>query len=150
MNPTDLPCIDKQLRILSALYRSRELDRVAVRAWGKHLKAFDVGLVCDVLEEWPRAQAHFPTIDLVRKLCTERLGRLEWAKRERSVSLGPTQHTAASRKFFSWFAEFKKSSKSPRVAGFVRVGDALHVPDRNSQSESEVQREARLEREAIL
>lgn len=174
MKATDLPTLAARLGQLADYYGKARPTAEALKVWLDVLAGESIDDVQAVLTDWPRHQRALPTGDEVLRQCRKTVSdRLEAqaaahsaAARDRwsPTSLRPDSQSpesiAAYRQFRSDYAEMLKSRKRPKdwahkLRAAEMRGERLERCQSEAwravlgEAETEAQREARLEREAI-
>ncbi len=178
MIPEDAPAIKRHLDALTSIFGRKPLNEVAVTAWFQHLREYPIEVVTWAMGEWPAIHDHFPAISQMRKVVGEEHARRCHARDRRLNAVGEDaltkcaqQSEIAKREFARARAIWGSPKPHPmtwaqRLRDRERCGEVLTpmqaklwrdaldryphaMADAHPAKESDDQREARIEREAI-
>lgn len=144
MDRAGMIAVTGHLKALAELYRVRPPGDTEVRIWFDRLKALPTEDICDILIAWPDSNRFYPTIDQV--LNTARIRAAGFHRARYQQQLPDAQAVQAASE-----TGRRELAKIRAILARPRPGPDAPPPWRrlSDSIETEAQREARLEREAI-
>ena len=112
MHKADLQTMGARLGELADYYGIKAPTAKALMVWGDALESVQWAEVAQVLTDWPKRHARFPTADQILKLAQERLSDRIEEEARRNRDSAPTM------------AELRQD-KSPMAEAFFRMYDAV-------------------------
>ena len=173
MIPEDAPAVKRHLDSLSSIFGRKAPNEVAVTAWFQHLREYPIEVITWAMDRWPADHDYFPTIAQMRKLVGDEHARRCSARDRRLESVDASQwrqnasQTAIGREALQRISQIKATRKPPAMTWALRLRkaeecgavlsllqrrlwrEALGVKSEPPPPETDDDREARLEREAI-
>ena len=113
MQKADLQTMGARLGELADYYGLRAPTAKALMVWGDALESVQWAEVAQVLTDWPKRHAKFPTADQILKLAQERLSDRIEDEARRNRDSAPT------------IADLREA-KSPMAEAFFRMYDAVY------------------------
>jgi hypothetical protein len=172
LKPEDSPALKREIETLAAIW-PRRISQTTIEAWFQVLSEYSIDVVRWAFDQWPRTHDHFPAPSDIRRLVGDESARRSFMREKRLESVDASQwrrnaaQTAAGVSALDQIKRIKSSPKPPGMAWAHRLREreergeqltgtqaslwrqALRVYGPSTAPETEDEREARLEREAI-
>lgn len=172
LRPEDAPALRREIEALASIW-PRRINQTAIELWFQILSDYPIEVVRWAFEQWPRNHDHFPAPSDMRRLVGDEHARRAFMREKRLESADActwrrnAAQTAAGAAALDEIKRIKSTPKPPGLAWAHRLREreergeqltgtqaslwrqALRVFGPSTAPETDDEREARLEREAI-